>query len=73
MFYHRIQDEGLRIDRTVTLGISYGWLNLTWEGFYDAENVGILSFSVMTQSLVNWPDRIGESRFKIEILRRDKA
>jgi hypothetical protein len=35
-FYHRIQDEGLRIDRTVTHGISYGWLNLTWEGFYYA-------------------------------------
>src|SRR5215471_19143525 len=32
-----------------------GWIDLTREGFCYAENFGILSFSVMAQSLVNWP------------------
>jgi hypothetical protein len=30
-----------------------GWIDLTQEGFCYAENMGILSFSVMAQSLVN--------------------
>jgi hypothetical protein len=30
-----------------------GWIDLTQEGFCYAENFGILSFSVMAQSLVN--------------------
>ena len=30
-----------------------GWINLTQEGFCYASMVGILSFSVMVQSLVN--------------------
>src|SRR4029453_1114633 len=32
-----------------------GWIDLTREGFCYAGNFGILSFSVMAQSLVNWP------------------
>lgn len=36
-------------------------------------DTGPVSVSVMTQSLVNWPDRIGDSQLKIEILRRYKA
>src|SRR6266536_5801869 len=32
-----------------------GWIDLTREGFCYEENFGILSFSVMAQSLVNWP------------------
>src|SRR5215510_7184644 len=32
-----------------------GWIDLTREGFYYAENLGILSFSVVAQSLVNQP------------------
>src|SRR5688500_4746549 len=35
-----------------------GWINLTPEGFSYASNVGIFSFSVMAQSLVNWPYRM---------------
>jgi hypothetical protein len=30
-----------------------GWIDLTREGFYYAENFGIFSFSVVAQSLVN--------------------
>ncbi len=32
-----------------------GWIDLTREGFWYASTVGILSFSVMAQSLVNPP------------------
>src|SRR5215831_3499781 len=32
-----------------------GWIDLTREGFCYAQNFGILSFSVVAQSLVNWP------------------
>ena len=32
-----------------------GWIDLTREGFCYAKIVGILSFSVVAQSLVNWP------------------
>jgi hypothetical protein len=32
-----------------------GWIDLTREGFCYALKVGILSFSVVAQSLVNWP------------------
>src|SRR5215471_11351808 len=40
------------LPKTVVPG---GWIDLTREGFCYAENFGILSFSVVAQSLVNWP------------------
>src|SRR5439155_15876183 len=38
---------------TATAAVPGGWIDLTREGFCYAKNVGILSFSVVAQSLVN--------------------
>src|SRR5215471_16620257 len=40
---------------TALAAVPGGWIDLTREGFCYAENFGILSFSVVAQSLVNWP------------------
>jgi len=42
-----------------------GWIDLTREGFCYALKVGILSFSVVAQSLVNWPYGHGTHHAKI--------
>jgi hypothetical protein len=44
-----------------TAAVPGGWIDLTREGFCYAQSFGILSFSVVAQSLVNWPYGIESS------------
>jgi hypothetical protein len=52
---------------TAKAAVPGGWIDLTREGFYYAYYIGILSFSVVAQSLVNGPYGVTMAKGETEL------